>query len=1383
MPADLSDIILRAMAKRPEDRYQSLAELRNALGIRQDGMDGGTLLAAPFAVPDIGLAFESENASGLEDFGGTDFQFEAPSSAPQRATDHPFDMVAEAPPTEQVVADFDLEGNPNLNDDFGFAAPPKTKPQASSNPFGFDSLDTPVSTQAEPNFGLGGSAFDLNDDFGFANQAPAKAQASSNPFGLDSLDAPSPSQAGSDFGLGSSDFDMNDDFGFASPAQPAPTNARSFGLDVPDDQGVDFGFGAVDHHSVVSPSPFGQGTIDDFNFSGSKSSPTFKDNTLKDEDDPFGFGTSSQDTEDDDIFGSTKQAEPDLHDPTALEEAFERELNKPDANPFAAFEGEDPASSADLDGTNPDSGFHFGVDSDDVPKKPTSLSSKPAEDPFGFASPASASPAPADFEDDFAFEEPTPPRNAPTPVNRDPDIDFRFGLDAEPPATAKSDPFGFNSPADEPDDFGFGGKAAPANDDFGFGSSANQPDDFGFGSSANQPDDFGFGSPANEPDDFGFGNKAAPDDDFGFPAATASKPSRSSDPAIDDFGFGAPESQSDDFAFDAPAPEADPFGFSGGTGEDFGFQSPGSSDNDFFGSPAASSKESFDFGGDANDFGFQAPKKAASTFDLGNDAPDDFGFAAEPADDFGFGTSTEPDDFGFGSPASATGFGSGADDFGFGDPEPNPPNPTPADDPFGLGDDLPTSKPALATTEDGAFSFEPDDTPATPVGALPVTDAAAALAASIASAEAAIETPAAKDAKAKTGKSKPSKPKVVRKFDIKVLAVTAALLVLILGAGGFWWISSQQAKEEKEIVSKIEKLSDRDQLNALKAIEKEMAKGPSDNLSRELTNLKQTIRDREAKAQKQIATLLSRAKEQEKEGLVLVDGSNDAFSSYARILENDPNHAEAKQALTKIQTAKLAEADEAEKNGSEIKALELLSGMAKALPKDKVLTQRHAQLKQKLASEREGQLQAELDNLFNAKRYSEMEAPLVDLEKITPGSKYHREMIKNLTTAVEAEGQVLLSQKQYEQAEKLYALGIKLNPENTKLKDAHKAIQDQRLTNRIEALSMEISGAMDENGFSLLYKKSQELAQLDPGNRTATTGLERVEKELATILGEAETHRNNGQFKKAAVKYKEAFDINGDPDTQALYQKYESWTPPTGMAFVALGEFSIGNRQIANARPPQTVYVSNYFLDQYEVTNKDYKAFVDANPQWAPGRIDPKYHDGKYLEHWVAGKPNADDLLRPVTFVSWYAASAYASWAKKRLPSEAEWEKAARGGTVNQSYWWGNYSDAKRAVYELYPERKPAPVGSFPANPFEIYEILGNVEEWVLDTYDEGFYSKLANAKDPVNEDEGPEKVVRGGSYQNQGKALMVYLRHHLDPRTCKASLGFRCAREAAAAP
>ncbi len=179
------------------------------------------------------------------------------------------------------------------------------------------------------------------------------------------------------------------------------------------------------------------------------------------------------------------------------------------------------------------------------------------------------------------------------------------------------------------------------------------------------------------------------------------------------------------------------------------------------------------------------------------------------------------------------------------------------------------------------------------------------------------------------------------------------------------------------------------------------------------------------------------------------------------------------------------------------------------------------------------------------------------------------------------------------------------------------------------------------------------------------------------------------------------------------------------MMLIPAGEFLVGSEG-ADARddekPVHSVYLDAFYMDKNLVTNAQYKKFIDENPMWSKVGIEKNASQRFYLEHWSGNTYPNKKADHPVIWVTWFAAMAYAEWAEKRLPTEAEWEKAARGGLVGQKYPWGNSIDPNKANFGKNV-RDTTPVGSYPANGYGLYDMAGNVYEWCLDGYNANIYT------------------------------------------------------------
>ena len=242
---------------------------------------------------------------------------------------------------------------------------------------------------------------------------------------------------------------------------------------------------------------------------------------------------------------------------------------------------------------------------------------------------------------------------------------------------------------------------------------------------------------------------------------------------------------------------------------------------------------------------------------------------------------------------------------------------------------------------------------------------------------------------------------------------------------------------------------------------------------------------------------------------------------------------------------------------------------------------------------------------------------------------------------------------------------------------------------------------------------------------------------------------------------------------------------PEGMALIPAGKFQMGSNSdeaMDNERPAHIVYVDAFYIDKHEVTNAQYKKFVDANPQWRKGSIRDIYHNGDYLALWKGNNYPKGKGDHPVVFTGWHAAMAYAKWAGKRLPTEAEWEKAARGGKIDQKYPWGDTIDASKANYGGNVG-DTTPVGTYPPNDYGVFGMAGNVKEWCLDMGNFHFY-RMSPTHNPVSGENVMDltnikggRVLRGGSWNSPARSSLVFHRFDWAPSGAFSNGGFRCVK------
>lgn len=217
------------------------------------------------------------------------------------------------------------------------------------------------------------------------------------------------------------------------------------------------------------------------------------------------------------------------------------------------------------------------------------------------------------------------------------------------------------------------------------------------------------------------------------------------------------------------------------------------------------------------------------------------------------------------------------------------------------------------------------------------------------------------------------------------------------------------------------------------------------------------------------------------------------------------------------------------------------------------------------------------------------------------------------------------------------------------------------------------------------------------------------------------------------------------------------------LVYIPAGEFPMGsNKGPAQTGPVHTVYLDAYWMDQVEVTNTAYAVCVKDGACRRPARYNTFFDNPSYADY-------------PVVYVNWYDAQAYCSWAGEHLPTEAQWEKAARG-TDQRHYPWGNerpdnsllnfngFYQAPRSSYDYLTG----------ASPYGLLNMSGNVQEWVADWYDPNYYT-TSPYKNPQGPATGEYKILRGGGYWDNATEVQTTYRFKHDPNSAGEHRGIRC--------
>jgi formylglycine-generating enzyme required for sulfatase activity len=378
-----------------------------------------------------------------------------------------------------------------------------------------------------------------------------------------------------------------------------------------------------------------------------------------------------------------------------------------------------------------------------------------------------------------------------------------------------------------------------------------------------------------------------------------------------------------------------------------------------------------------------------------------------------------------------------------------------------------------------------------------------------------------------------------------------------------------------------------------------------------------------------------------------------------------------------------------------------------------------------------------------------------------------------------SKGENFLKNKQYSEARAALEAGILKDPSNIQ---AH--------FNLAEACrSLEVWACAEEHYETALEldAKSGPTKSYLPKTKAKVWRL-REEMTAWRLLNEAKGLMAGGKVKQAEEALHSAEELGLSTEQQPLYQQLQaklprsravatSSKPASGassadsldmqMVLVPAGKFTRGSNLGDDEKPVRQIYLNAFYMDKFEVTVGQYARYLEATDMDEP----PDWSIMNQPQH----------LRRPVVNVSWEDAVNYCKWAGKRLPTEAEWEKAARG-TDGRIYPWSN--EAPTRLHANYGRKDwddhqaLSPVGSFEAgkSPYGIYDMAGNAWEWVFDWYGLDYY-KNSPEKNPIGPAKGEEKVVRGGSWLYVSDFLRSAHRFNAQPMNRHFGYGFRCAK------
>jgi len=444
--------------------------------------------------------------------------------------------------------------------------------------------------------------------------------------------------------------------------------------------------------------------------------------------------------------------------------------------------------------------------------------------------------------------------------------------------------------------------------------------------------------------------------------------------------------------------------------------------------------------------------------------------------------------------------------------------------------------------------------------------------------------------------------------------------------------------------------------------------------------------------------------------------------------------------------------------------------------------------------------------------------------------KMRAESAKQTVASKLAEGRRAYNQGDYQTAVDALDAVLQLVPQHSEAKrlkeEAQPAIAEADKAERIRTLLARGNRYLRDEEYDRAITAFDDVLALDSTNTDARQGKrdaqraqarakeeQRKQQGVAGAIRSGKNYQRQKEYQKAIDEFDKALALDrSNSEARRLKSKAEealeaAKAPPktiTGkdgaeMMLIPAGEFQMGsNDGNSNEKPVHTVHLDAFYMDKYEVTNEKYARFLNDYGKNADAAghelIDLDDEDCLIEKSGGVYRPKSGYANHPVIEVTWYGAAAYAQYYGERMPTEAEWEKAARGGLVGKKYPWGDNIDSTKANYDSDRSRRGTTehmlkylkaVGSFPANGYGLYDMAGNVWEWCADGWDENYYSKSSknNPKGPgtpvlfVNNyftNVKNTRVCRGGSWYFDPIYVRCAFRVWGDPSFCFFLVGFR---------